>query len=223
MKLSKMFITTALIGGIAAPAFAETSAMTTTALNLRAGPSEFAQSQMVLDSEAELTIEGCLEDLSWCKVTHEDHEGWVYGNYLNVGENADTVVALNADGTEAVNVLSIETTNSGDDGTAAAAGATVGALTAFALGGPVGVILASGVAGAVAGDVAAEITEDNIVYVSENPVDTIYLDGEVVVGVAIPDGLTTYEIPNSEYRYLVVNNTPVLIDTETNAVVGIIK
>ncbi|PVA06183.1 hypothetical protein DC363_09705 [Thalassorhabdomicrobium marinisediminis] len=127
-------------------------------------------------------------------------------------------------GPEKVEIVTLTTAEvESNEGTGAAAGATVGALTAYALGGPIGTIVASGLAGAVAGDVTEEITEDNIVYVAENPVDTVYLDGEVVVGAAIPDTVETYEIPNSEYHYLWVNGTPVLVDTETNAIIGIVK
>ena len=104
MKTSNLILSTALMTAIAAPAFAETPATTTTALNLRASPSEFAESQMILQSGAEVMIEGCLEDLSWCKVGAGDDMmamGWLSGDYIRTAEDAAPVAQLNVDGEKA--------------------------------------------------------------------------------------------------------------------------
>ena len=122
-----------------------------------------------------------------------------------------------------INVIPTDDVEIPADIAAAAAGGTVGALTAYALGGPVGAIALAAAGGAVAGDLAVELTEDSIVYVVENPVETIYLDGEVVVGAAVPADVTSYDLPQPEYRYLVVNNTPVIIDAETSAIVAVLR
>ena len=105
----------------------------------------------------------------------------------------------------------------------AAAGATLGALTAYAVGGPIGGIIAGGIAGGAAGSAAAEPEESTITYVRENPVDTVYLDGEVVVGAGIPTTVTTYEVPETTYRYVNINGATVIVDNETNLIVDVVR
>ncbi len=228
MKTRNLILSTTLMGAIAAPALAQTEATTTTALNLRATPSEFSQSQMILQSGETVMIEGCLEDLTWCKVgAGEEMQamGWVSGAYIRTEEGADPVAQLDADGNRQVDVqiVTVTTEDAGNDAEGAAAGAVIGALTAVATGGASGIVVASALGGAVAGDVVEDITDEEVTYVVNNRVETVYLDGEVVIGAAIPDGVETYEIPNSAYRYLVVNNTAVIVDAETGAIVGIVS
>ena len=68
-----------------------------------------------------------------------------------------------------------------------------------------------------------EPTADTLTFVAANPVDTVYLEGEVVVGAVVPAEVASYEVPQPEYRYLTVNNLPVLIDPETGMIVQIIR
>ena len=105
----------------------------------------------------------------------------------------------------------------------ATAGATLGALTAYAVGGPIGGIIAGGIIGGAAGSAAAEPEENTITYVRENPVETVYLDGEVVVGAGIPTTVTTFEVPESDYRYVNINGATVLVDNETNLIVDVVR
>ena len=227
MKKRNLILSTALIGAIAAPAFAQTEATTTTALNLRASPSEFSESQMILQSGETVMIEGCLEDLSWCKVgAGEEMQamGWVSGDFIRTEEGADPVAQLNADGEQAVQlqIVTVETEDAGDDAEGAGVGAVLGALAVAATGGASGPIVAGALGGAFAGDVVEDITDEEVTYVIDNRVETIFLDGEVVVGAVIPAEVETFEIPDSDFRYLVVNNTPVIVNAETGEIVGII-
>lgn len=225
MKLSNLALSTALVGAIAAPAFAQTAATTTTALNLRATPSEFADSQMILDSGADVMIEGCLEDLSWCKVgAGEEMQamGWVSGEYIRTEEGAAPVAQLDANGNQSVEIVTLTVEEQNDAG-GAAAGAVLGALTVAATGGATGPIVAGALGGAFAGDVVEDITDEDVTYVTSNRVETVYLDGEVVIGASIPSEVETYAIPDSDYRYLVVNNTPVIVNAETGAIIGIVR
>ncbi|MGJ8625054.1 MAG: DUF1236 domain-containing protein [Yoonia sp.] len=228
MTLSKLALTTALIGAIAVPSFAQTAATTSTALTLRENPSEFSAPVQFLQTGDEVMIEGCLEDLSWCKVTAGDDmmaEGWVSGNFIRTAEDADPVAQLNFNGDEQVDVqiVTVETQDSGNDAGGAAAGAVIGVLAAAATGGATAAIMLGAAGGAVLGDIAEDITEEEVTYITNNRVETIYLDGEVVIGSTIPGEIATYEIPNSDYRYLVVNNTSVIVDADTGAIVAIIS
>lgn len=211
---------------VAGPALAQTTATAGTELNVRAAPSPMGEITGVLAAGDQVTIDGCLENITWCKVSGAA-EGWASGQYLTVEEGSEAVPLVNAAG-EAEQITIITQSEAPEaSGADAAAGAaalgTVGALTAYALGGPIGAIAASAAAGAVAGDVANDLTEPNYQYIVDNPVDTIYLDGEVVVGAAVPAEVTSYEIPDVTYRYLRVNNQPVIIDPETNAIVAVLR
>ena len=58
---------------------------------------------------------------------------------------------------------------------------------------------------------------------SRNPVEPIYLDGEVVVGAGIPESVTLSEVPDSEYYYAYINGVPVLVEREQRRVVHVVR
>jgi hypothetical protein len=60
-------------------------------------------------------------------------------------------------------------------------------------------------------------------YVIENTREPVLLDGEVVVGAAVPDDVELYEVPDYEYRYTYVNQVPVLVQPDTRRVVYIYR
>lgn len=70
-------------------------------------------------------------------------------------------------------------------------GATVGALAAVAIGGPIGGILVGGILGSAAGSAAVEPTTDTVTFIESKPVETVDLDGEVVVGAGVPAMVAT--------------------------------
>jgi hypothetical protein len=43
-------------------------------------------------------------------------------------------------------------------------------------------------------------------------VDPAHLEGEVVVGSTLPEGVNFVDVPDYEYRYVYVNGVPVLVD-----------
>ncbi|MBS1304050.1 DUF1236 domain-containing protein [Loktanella sp. SALINAS62] len=211
----------------AAPVYAQTMANAATELNVRDVPSPFGEIAGVLEEGAEVTVDGCLEDISWCKISSGEVMGWASGQYLYVAEESEAVplVNLSGDATEIVVIQQTETTEptEADQAASAAVVGTVGALTAFAFGGPVGAIVASGMAGSILGSELADPTEETVTYIAENPVDTVYLEGEVVRGAIVPQEITTYEVPQEGLRYLSVNNLPVLVDAETGTIVRIVR
>jgi hypothetical protein len=107
-------------------------------------------------------------------------------------------------------------------GVAPIAGASVGALAAagFAAG-PVGIVAAA-IVGAVVAD-ASKPDPVVVAYVRANPVEPVYLDGEVVVGSGIPDTVTLYKVPDSDYSYLWVNGVPVIVEPGDRKVVTILR
>ena len=62
-----------------------------------------------------------------------------------------------------------------------------------------------------------------MVYVRDNPVDPVYLEGEVVTGVELPETVTLSTVPTSDYRYAYVNGVPVVVDPAERRVVYIVR
>ena len=60
-------------------------------------------------------------------------------------------------------------------------------------------------------------------YVVSNPVDPVYLDGEVVVGAGLPETVELRTIPDYEYRYVYVNRQPVLVEPDSRRIVYVYR
>ena len=60
-------------------------------------------------------------------------------------------------------------------------------------------------------------------YVSANAVEPVYLDGDFVVGSDLPRTVTLREIPDYEYRYVYVNDRPVLVEPGTRRIVYVMR
>lgn len=58
-------------------------------------------------------------------------------------------------------------------------------------------------------------------YLSANPLNAVYLTGNLDVGAGLPDGIDLWPVPNSRYRYTYVNDYPVLVDPESRRIVYI--
>lgn len=202
---------------MATSAFAETQATASTDLNVRSGPGPMFDIVGFIPADGAVTVDGCLETANWCKVTHEGVAGWSYGDYLTtkIGENAE-VLYENREKAEVATLVY-------EDNTAAAAagvgtvGAIIGGLIAGPPGAALGLVLGAGVGDAAAPDPTVTA------YVTDNPVDPIYLDGEVVVGAGVPENVTVYEIPDTEFSYVYVNGLPVVINVEDRKIVHIIR
>lgn len=211
--------TAVAIGGFLAlsgSALAQTAATATTDLNIRSGPGPQNEVIGVIPSDGSVTINGCIEDSKWCQVTHEGTEGWAYSDYLTADLSGETVVITGRRADVGVPVVTYD-----DSAEGAAVGATGGAIAGAIVGGPVGAAI-GGVAGAALG-AAADVPEPAITYVRSNPVDPVYLEGEVVVGATLPETVELREIPDQEYRYVYVNGVPVLVQPDTRQIVHIVR
>jgi uncharacterized protein YraI len=73
-----------LAAGILVPgaAFAATSAIATTDLNMRTGPSTGYEVVDVIPDGGQVTVYGCVRDYNWCDVSWNGYRGWASGNYL---------------------------------------------------------------------------------------------------------------------------------------------
>lgn len=196
---------------------AATMATATTDLNIRSGPGPQYEIVGVIDGKAEAEVEGCLETADWCRVSYDGTQGWSYGAYLaHIGE-AETVAIVD----ESIEIATITYEDPASNDDEAAASAAVGALGGAIIAGPIGAFL-GGIATGVAADIATP-DERTITYVRENPVDPVYLEGEVVAGATFPDTVTIYEVPDTSYGYVYANGVTAVVDAETRTVVTVVR
>lgn len=199
-------------------ALAQTATATaTTDLNIRSGPGPQFEAIGVIGSGETATVTGCVTDSMWCEIDFNGTVGFAYSDYLTVeSQTAGEAVVLTERPPELVGVVEPDTT-ANSTVTGAAGGAIAGAL----IGGPVGAAIGAGV-GATAG-VVVDPPEEAVTYVQSNPVDPIYLEGEVVVGAQVPETVTVQTIPDYEYSYAYINGQPVLVAPDTREIVYIVR
>ena len=93
----------------------------------------------------------------------------------------------------------------------------MGAIVGAIIGGPPGALIGAATGAGVGA--LAEPTTREITYVQENPIDSVYLDGEVVVGASLPETITLTPVPDSEFTYDYVNDVPVIVEPEARRIV----
>ncbi|SMC41535.1 DUF1236 domain-containing protein [Primorskyibacter flagellatus] len=220
MKPMKLALaTTALTGLATAPVAAALSATATTDLNLRAGPGPQFQIEEVIAAEDEVTVEGCLDSGDWCEVSYDGTTGWAYSAYLTTPvENEPVVIYENQDDMD----VAIVEHEEGNKAVGAAAGGTWGAAAGSLLVGGPAAVAAGAVLGGLTG-AASTLDETTVTYVQKNPVDPIYLNGEVAVGAGIPQEVELYSVPESDYDYINVNEQYVLVNPENRRIVTVVR
>ena len=103
-----------------------------------------------------------------------------------------------------------------------AAGMAGGAATGAVIGGPVGAVV-GGVAGAMVGTAIDPPPPAVNSYVLATPVDPVTIEGEIVVGQPLPETVVVHPIPEYQtYSYAYVNGQPVIVQTDTRAVVQVV-
>ncbi len=198
---------------LASSAYAQTSATAYTDLNLRAGPDVSYEIIDVIPASQMVAVDGCLEASNWCRVSYGDKNGWASGDYLTTMVEAPIYANRQR--------LAVETVTYEKNPDATVGGGMAGAVAGGLVGGPIGAVIGA-VVGAGIGTAAAP-EERVTTYVMQNPVDPIYLDGEVVVGAGIPETVALAEVPDSPYYYAYVNGTRVLVEREQRRIVYIVR
>jgi hypothetical protein len=216
-----MFVRNLLGGSLASillamPAFAETSATATTDLNLRAGPGPMHEVVSVIPEGGSVTVEACIDASNWCQVRRDGTEGWAYGAYLEIEVAAEPRALTAPEARTEIQIIEERET-----GARTGAGGAAGAIAGAILGGPPGALL-----GAAAGMSAGALTEPSsrvITYIRENPVEPVYLEGEVVVGAGLPETVTLQPVPESDLTYAYVNAVPVIVEPQERRIVYIYR
>lgn len=104
-----------------------------------------------------------------------------------------------------------ETQQAADTAVGGAAGAAAGALIA----GPVGAVVGAAIGGAAA---SVEPAPEVQTWIVENPAEDVVLEGELAVGVVVPETVVVHEVPDQEYSYARINGRDVLIGTDRQVV-----
>jgi uncharacterized protein YraI len=217
--------TTAFAGvAVAQTAATPASATATADLAIRSGPGPQYPTVGFIAIGESADVDGCLQGSKWCQVSYDGITGWSYSDYLTADLSGEAVVL-----TERYSDVGLATVTYEDEGAAAggaAAGATTGAIVGALVGGPIGAVV-GGVIGAGSGATAGAVIDPPEVartYITTNPQESVYLDGEVVVGAAVPDTVTLQAIPEyDEYQYAYINGQPVLIDPSTRQIVYLVR
>ena len=212
---------------LASAALAETVATAATDLNMRAGPGPQYEIVGLIKGNDTATVQGCIEGSLWCRVSYEGKQGWAYSRYLSAPISGETVVI--SERPTAVPVIEYERPAQAAGATGGATGGAVtGAIAGAIIAGPLGAAvggatgaLAGGATGVVAGGVTPPPAART--YVIENPVDQVYLDGEVVVGATLPPAVELRPVPDSEFDYAYVNRVPVLVQRGERRIVYVYR
>ncbi len=222
--MHKIFLVTTSIAAIFAfsgAAFAQSSATATVDLNIRSGPGPSHQVVGVIQADDSVTVDGCIEGSLWCRIAHDGNEGWVYSEYLTAEFEGERVVISQRREAVGVPVMPYD----GGGVTGSTVGMAGGALAGALIAGPVGAVI-GGAAGAATGGVTGAVIDppSNVRnYVRSNRIEPVYLDGEVVIGAGLPENVELRSVPDYEYRYVYVNEVPVLVEPDTRRIVYVLR
>lgn len=207
--MNKVFLKSAAAGvallAFAGVAGAEVLARATADLNIRSGPGPQYPVVGVIRADEEAAIEGCREGSKWCAVNHAGVNGWAYSDYLTAPfDGAGDYVVVTDRPAEALPPVSYEATSSVE--IEPVRGELIGRKTALGTVEPIA-------------PPPAEVTT----YIQTNRLEPVYLEGEAVVGAVVPETVEVREIPDYDYRYVYVNQQPVLIEPETRRIVYVVR
>lgn len=193
-----LFLAGAIVVGSAGLAQADMVATAINDLNVRAGPGPQYPSIGIVTRGSQAMLDGCIQGSRWCRVDVNGVRGWVYAQYLQVEQAGNSVIVEQNQADLGVPVVTYETT---------ASVAPADPAPGDELLGPVGSVE------------AISPPETVTTYVQTNPAQTVRLRGDVVVGAAVPDNVMFQEIPDYQYRYVRINDQPVLVDPGTRRIV----
>lgn len=189
---------------IATPAAAITAHSPTGHLNVRSGPGVHYAVVGQLQANVPADITGCISDFTWCSVASGALTGWCSAEYL-VTSAGGTPTNLKVSGAN----LGIPVVVAPATGAGAVATPPVGAMV------PVPTTV---------GLVPTLLPPPAVVsYVTAQPVSPVLVDGEVMVGAALPAAVPVYPIPASPYVFSYVNGQRVLVEPSARRVVYIVR
>jgi uncharacterized protein YraI len=169
-------------------------------LNVRSGPGFQYPVVAQMPANARFPVTGCIQDYSWCSVVVGNVSGWASAPYL-VTEAGGKPTNLQVSGAQLGIPIVV----------APATGALVVATP------PVGAMVP--VAPAV-GVVAPVVPAPPVVsYVTQQAVEPVLVNGEVMIGATLPAAVPFYPVPASPYVYAYVNGQRVLVEPAARRIV----
>jgi uncharacterized protein YraI len=197
---TNLWLAGAVLVASAGLAHAEMTATAINDLNVRAGPGPQYPSVGIATRGSPAILDGCIENSRWCRVDVNGVRGWVFAEYLQVDQSGTQIIVEEHQADLGVPVVTYEST-------ASVVPAEPQPAPGDELLGPVGSVEA--------------ITPPETVrtYIETNPGQTVRLGGDVVVGAEVPADVTYQTIPDYDYRYVRINDRPVLVDPGTRRIV----
>ena len=175
-----------LLAGFALAAIAAFSP--TGHLNLRSGPGFQYPVVGQLPANTRFPVTGCIQDYSWCSIVGGNVSGWASAPYL-VTDAGGKPTNLQVSGAKLGIPIVVP---------------TVAAVVATP---PVGAMVPTT---ALVEPIAP--AQEVISYMAQQPVQPVLVDGEVMVGAALPAAVPVYPVPASPYVYSYVNGQRVLVE-----------
>ncbi len=200
-----MIALASLVGAalLASPASALNAFSPTGHLNVRSGPGFQYPVVGVMQQNVPAAITGCIQDYSWCSVAVGAVTGWASAPYL-VTDAGGKPTNLQVSGAQLGIPIVVPT--------------GVGAVVATP---PVGAMVAVPPTVGVVEPIlpAPEILS----YVTQQAVEPVLVDGEVMIGATLPAAVPVYPIPASPYAYSYVNGQRVLVEPAARRIVYVVR
>jgi uncharacterized protein YraI len=233
MRVKPVAYAAAIVAGSFVPcaAFAASLAVATTDLNIRSGPGPEYPVIGAISANGQASIEACIEESRWCKISYRGKLGWAYTQYMQPAgdtvtrrttvtttrpaEPPRTVVTTTERSVNAFGVPTITYEQPAETVGVAAPVAPAPVISGTIVDTPVGSF------GYMPPAVVPPATVQT--YVLSHPLDPVYLNGEVVVGAGLPPSVALAPVPQTEYEYAYVNRQPVLVEPRTRRIVQVYR
>jgi uncharacterized protein YraI len=202
-------------------AAADIPATAITDLNIRSGPGPEFPVTGLIRANTSVAVTGCVQGSQWCTVNNGVTIGWAYSAYLTTAYSGNQVALAQPPAGLAVPpaVYNGPVPPTSIPGPAVAPAAPVGAIIAAPIGPQASASVPVQVAPAPLQAPPLAVQS----YVTANPVPQVILNGEVVVGAALPPTVAVNPVPAYQYDYVYVNGQPVLVDPVTRQIVYIFR
>jgi uncharacterized protein YraI len=169
-------------------------------LNVRSGPGFQYPVVAQMPANARFPVTGCIQDYSWCSVMVGSVTGWASAPYL-VTDAGGKPTNLQVSGAQLGIPIVVPT--------------AVGAVVATP---PVGAIVPTP---ALVQPIlpAPEVLS----YVTAQPIQPVFVDGEVMIGATLPAAVPVYPVPASPYVYSYINGQRVLVEPAARRIVYVVR
>ncbi len=172
-------------------------------LNVRSGPGFQYGVVAQMPANTRFPVTGCIQDYSWCSVVVGDVTGWASAPYL-VTDAGGKPTNLQVSGAQLGIPIVVPT--------------GVAAVVATP---PVGAMVA---VPPTVGVVEPVIPAPEVLsYVTQQVVQPVFVDGEVMVGATLPAAAPVYPIPASPYVYSYINGQRIVVEPGARRIVYVVR